>query len=85
MKDIKEHVIEYLVLFVAISVFLLLFFTFRFNKDYLLVISALASIFYISWGIIHHIIRDRFTRSIFLEYVLFGSLIFLLLYTVLSF
>ncbi|MBU0535019.1 MAG: hypothetical protein ABIJ82_00450 [Patescibacteria group bacterium] len=85
MRNIKEHIVEYLILFVAIFVFLLLFFIFRFDKNSLGIISALASVFYILWGIIHHVLRDRLTKSIFFEYVLFGSLVFLLLYTVLSF
>jgi len=85
MNNIKEHAVEYLILFIAILVFLLLFFIFRFDKNALFIISALGSVFYILWGIIHHVLRDRFTKSILWEYILFGSLIFLLLYTVLSF
>ena len=85
MRNIKEHTAEYLILFTVILIFLLLFFIFRFDKKVLVVISALGSVFYILWGIIHHVLRDRFTKSILWEYVLFGSLVFLLLYTVLSF
>ena len=85
MKDIREHLIEHLILFAAISVFILLFLVFRFNKNSLMVISAAGSVFYVLWGIIHHVLRDRLTKSIFWEYILFGSLVFLLLFTVLSF
>lgn len=85
MKNIKERAIEYLILFVAIFVFLLLFFLFRFDKNALVIVSASGSVFYILWGIIHHVLRDRLNKSIFWEYIIFGSLVFLLLYTVLSF
>ena len=85
MRNIKEHAVEYLILFIAIFVFLVLFFIFRFDKNALVIISVSGSVFYVLWGIIHHVLRDRFTKSILWEYVLFGTLVFLLLYTVLSF
>lgn len=85
MKNIKEHAIEYLILFIAIFIFILLFFVFRFNKNALVIISAVSSVFYVLWGIIHHVLKDRLTKSIFWEYLLFGFLVFLLLFTVLGF
>ena len=85
IDDLKENLIEYLVLFVAVIVFLVLFILFRFDKTSLLAISSLGSIFYIGWGIIHHMLRGRLTRLITMEYLLFGLLVFLLLFTVLNF
>ena len=85
IDDLKEHTIEYLILFVAVIVFLVLFFLFRFDKTSLLVVSTLGSIFYIGWGIIHHMLRGRLTKLITTEYLLFGLLVFLLLFTVLNF
>lgn len=85
MKNIKEYAVEYLILFIAILVFLVLFITFRFDKRALMTISACGSVFYVGWGIIHQALRERLTKMIVLEYILFGSLVFLLLYTVLSF
>lgn len=85
MENLKEHVIEYIVLFAAVAAFLVLFVTLRFNKGDLLALSAFGSIFYILWGIIHHALREKLTRMVAYEYILFGILVFLLLFTVLSF
>jgi len=85
MENIKEHIIEYMVLFVAMIGFISLLVIFRFNKSALLGVSAIGSIFYILWGIIHHAIREKLTRAIAYEYILFGILVFLLLFIVLSF
>jgi hypothetical protein len=85
MENLKEHFFEYLVLFVAAIAFVVLFAVLRFNKNALMELSGFASLFYILWGIIHHAIRGRLNRMIAYEYILFGVLIFLLLFTVLSF
>ena len=85
IDDLKENIIEYLILFVAVIVFLILFFLFRFDKTSLLIVSSLGSIFYVGWGIIHHMLRGRLTKLITMEYLLFGLLVFLLLFTVLNF
>lgn len=85
MDNIKEHRLEYFILFIAIAVFLVLFSIFRFDKEALLLISGSGSLFYILWGIIHNIIREKLTRTVAYEYILFGILIFLLFFTVLSF
>ena len=85
MENLKEHFIEYLVLFIAVIAFVILFAVLRFNKNALMILSGFGSLFYILWGIIHHAIRGRLNRMIAYEYILFGILIFLLLFTVLSF
>jgi len=85
MENIKEHLTEYIILFIALFIFLVLFIVFRFDRSAQTIISGAGSIFYILWGIIHHAIRERISRTIVWEYVLFGLLIFLLFYTVLSF
>jgi len=85
MENIKEHRLEYFILLVAIVVFIALTFVFRFDKNALIVLTGIGSFFYVLWGIIHHIIRGKLTRSVAYEYILFGILIFLLFFTVLSF
>jgi len=85
MEDLKEHIIEYAVLSVGMVSFLFLLTTYRFDKGALLIISFLGSVFYILWGIIHHLLRKKLNRMIVYEYVLFGILVFLLLFTVLNF
>lgn len=84
MNEHEKHSMHYLVLFIGL-VFLgfgLLYF--KHNKETELFITVSASVFYVLWGIIHHAVENRLTRFIAFEYVLFGSLIFFLLFTVIS-
>jgi hypothetical protein len=85
MENIKENRVEYFILFVAIGIFMYLIYTFRFNRQMLILLSGLGSVFYIIWGIIHHWLRGKLSKSVISEYVLFGTLVFLLFYSVLSF
>ena len=85
MENIKEHRVEYFILLIVVAVFLVLISIFRYNKEALLILSGSGSLLYILWGITHNIIRGKLTRMVAYEYILFGILIFLLFYTVLSF
>ncbi len=85
MKPAEKHLIEYMALLVAFSIFAFLFAYYRFNAGVLEILAGTASIFYILWGIIHHVIEGRLTRLIALEYFLFGSLAFVLLFTVINY
>ncbi len=85
MENIKENRVEYFILFVAITVFMFFIYTFRFNRQMLILLSGIGSSFYIIWGIIHQWLRGKMSRSVIYEYVLFGILVFLLFFTVLSF
>lgn len=85
MEDLKEHIIEYAVLFVGMAAFLFFLTTYRFDKGALLIISSVGSILYVVWGVLHHALRKKLTRMIIYEYTLFGILVFLLLFTVLNF
>jgi hypothetical protein len=82
METKKEHFIEY-VFFIGVSViFLTSFIYFRQDRSFLKLISGLVSL---TWGIIHSALEGRLTPAIVAEYVLFGSLAFLLLFIALSF
>jgi hypothetical protein len=85
MENIKEHRVEYFILFVAICVFIVLTYIYRFDKSALIVLSGFGSLFYIFWGIAHQWIRGKLTRSIASEYILYAILAFLMFFTVLSF
>jgi branched-subunit amino acid transport protein AzlD len=85
MDNLKEHRVEYFILFVAIAIFLVLTYTYRFNKSMLVALTGSASLFYIVWGVVHHWIRGKLTRSIAAEYILYAILAFMLFFTVLSF
>lgn len=78
----EKHIVHYLILFIGLIFFGFGFVYFKHSKETELFITAATSVFYVLWGIIHHAVENRLTRFIALEYVLFGSLIFFLLFTV---
>ncbi len=80
----ENHVVHYLLLVLGIFVISVLFIFFRYNRPAEILLSALLSIYYIIWGIIHHKIEGRLTQLISLEYILMGSFVFLLLFTALT-
>ncbi len=81
LENIKENRVEYFILFVAISVFMFFIYTFRFNRQMLILLSGLGSSFYIIWGIIHQWLRGKLSRNVIYEYALFGILVFLLFFS----
>ena len=86
MKEKSDlHIVEYSVLLTLAFIISLLFYYFRYNHGVLIFLSGISSFAYILWGVLHHALEGRLTRFIAAEYVVFGVLIFLLLYTVLNF
>jgi len=85
MESKKRHYIEYILFFGMSVLFLVTFFVFSQNRNFLKLISALVSLIYALWGIIHSALEGRFTPAIVMEYVLFGSLAFVILFIALSF
>lgn len=43
------------------------------NKEIQIGVVVLTTIFYVSWGILHHLINHDFTAKIVIEYILIGS------------
>ena len=85
LKDNKYKIIEYTVLFVGILVYAFLFlFFFKDSNSARLLITALAVLFYVTWGVIHHFLEKRLTLEIAFEYILIGFLTFLLVLVSLS-
>ncbi len=82
MKD--NYLIHLGILFVGILIAALFFNYFWFDPTAQIIISALGCIYYVVWGIIHHAVRNRLSKLIVLEYILVGTLIFLLLLISLS-
>ena len=78
-KDIKAHLIEYLILFITSVLFLILMATFRgqHNKQFFILILFVC--YYITWGYLHHEKDQTLSLKIIFEYVLFGGLALLLL------
>lgn len=82
MKD--KYLIHLGTLFAGILTASFFFNYFKFNTSAQIIVAAAGCVYYVGWGIIHHAVRNRLDRLITLEYVLVGSLIFLLLLTSLS-
>lgn len=78
LKD--KYTLHLFVLFVGLSVIAWLFVYFKFNIVAQTVLAFLGSIYYIVWGMFHHAASKRIDKMIVLEYILVGSLIFLLLF-----
>jgi hypothetical protein len=84
-KESERHLVEYTVLIIVLISLVVFFATFSSSKTHLFLISGVGSSLYALWGIIHHAIEGRLTARIAFEYVFFGVLVFLLLFTAISF
>lgn len=79
----EKHVKHYLLLVVGIFVVAILFVFFKYNLEVQSILAFIGSLYYILWGIIHHIIERRITKLIALEYILVGVFVFALIFTAL--
>jgi hypothetical protein len=84
MSEKERHIVEYSVLILVSVLVLFLFYFIRYENTFLIILSGFASAFYVIWGIVHHALESRLTKSIAFEYSLFGVLVFLLLFSALS-
>lgn len=81
----KYKLIEYSVLLAGVVVYAALFLlVYKDNNSARLLISALAVLFYVLWGVVHHFLENRLTIEVALEYILIGFLTFLLVLVSLS-
>jgi hypothetical protein len=85
MEIKRRHFLEYTMVFGLSLIFMILFFFFRSDRNILRLLSGLISSSYALWGIMHSALEGRLTRLVVLEYLLFGVLVFLLLFIALSF
>lgn len=74
-----DHITHYMVLFVGLFVFVSLFVLFRYNGLLQFGVGVLGCVFYVAWGVLHHVLERRLTKLVLLEYVLFAFLVALLL------
>jgi len=84
LKNKNYKLIEYSVLLTGVVSFGILFWLFSSNNSARLLLTALAVLFYVLWGVIHHFLERRLTLEIAIEYVLIGFLTFLLVLVSLS-
>ena len=74
MGKIKTHIGYYISLFLILAFgFLLVFLAFP-NRGLQMIIVVLTTFFYISWGIVHHLINHDLHAKIVVEYMLVGIL-----------
>jgi len=73
-EDIKLHLSHYIILVVILNIGLVSFFFFQFNPSYQMAVIFLTSIFYVLWGIIHHLLCGDLHIKIILEYILIAML-----------
>lgn len=84
MKYMQDHhILHYLLLLLGFSVAAFLFVLFEYDRTAQILVAGLSALYYTAWGIVHHAVEDRLNKLTVLEYVLFGSLAFLLIFTVL--
>jgi hypothetical protein len=85
MKHIEKELVEYIVLFVGLLAVFILFVLYRYDFNSLRLIALLGSVFYLFWGIFHHVAADRLNKTIVIEYLVISLMVYLLFHLVLSF
>lgn len=81
--EITKRLFEYLFLMTAGVFFILLLSLFKNDRTSQYIIMTFFAMFYIVWGVVHHIIRRTFHVKIVIEYILIAGLAILLLQIVL--
>lgn len=84
MQHKERELLEYLVLMLGLLIFFVLLIVFRYERMTLKIVSMLASLFYLVWGIVHQAITGRIGRKVILEYFFISTMVFLLFYLFLS-
>jgi hypothetical protein len=78
-KEIKNHAFDYLLFLSACVLFILAISIFKGERFMEFIIVSSFVMFYIAWGIYHHIIDRTLRFKVILEYVLIGLTALLLL------
>ena len=69
-----KHSGEYTILSILAAFYLTAILYFKSNPQYLLFATMIFGIFYVFWGIYHHLKNDYFQIKIVLEYLLVATL-----------
>jgi len=83
-EDSGKHGLHYLVLVLGLLVSAFFFVYFKHNSTGQVLSAALGSVYYTFWGISHHLLENRLTKLIALEYILVGVFVFFLLFATIS-
>jgi hypothetical protein len=81
----EKHLKYYLFLVVGLLLVAIPFIWLAHNFTMQTIVAGIASLLFISWGIVHHINEGRVQKTVIGEYVLFGVIVFFIIFTVLSF
>lgn len=79
--DIKNHFSHYLALFLILSIGFFSFFYFKRMPQVQLISAFLTAVFYVLWGIFHHLSEGDLHIRIVLEYIAIALLGFVILWT----
>jgi hypothetical protein len=74
IKSLKSHLGYYISLTLILSFGFLLVYLSASNRGLQIVIAVLTALFYVFWGIIHHMINHDLHAKIVVEYMLIGGL-----------
>ena len=74
LKKFKKHLGYYIVLLLIFCFGLFLTLLVSPNSKLQIVIISLTIIFYVFWGIFHHLVNHELTHKIMIEYILIGAL-----------
>lgn len=72
------HTLFYIALFAALASAGWLFFAFQGQRSYQLFVVTGMAVFYMVWGILHHILEDEFDFEVLLDYLLIAGLVVVL-------
>jgi hypothetical protein len=78
-KELKQHSLDYLLLFTGGIFFLLSLNLFRGERLLEFIVLLAFVSFYIIWGVYHHLVIDKFHFKIVLEYIMIGFILLFLL------
>lgn len=74
ISDIQKNKIDYSILAIFSTAYLVFFFSYQNRPRYLFYATAAFASLYVIWGIIHHIKDDTLEIKIVLEYILVAAL-----------
>lgn len=79
-----KHLLQYTLLFIGLAVVFVPFIWLTHNYFYQSIAAATGSILFITWGLVHHMKEGRLHKSVIGEYIMFGFVVFFIIFTVLN-
>jgi len=82
-KDIYYSLTSYLILFSGLIIGFFFFSLFAYNRSLQVLTGILMSVYYLGWGITHHLVKKTLTLKVIAEYLLISILAVVILSTLL--